>query len=299
MESDLIQKPVDSLHTELQELKRRTSSMKIEISNLHRQIEETVKARDALNAEVKQISNEVKELKNKRDSLNAKVRELKQKRDELRNTATEKRQMLSKLLEQARQISDQLEGNMSELSKQVKSLEWYIQTNPLAPKTERNLVARIGLLEAKLVKHKDLKNVRDKLLQLKVEVGALRIAAQTTHQELTKLAEESEKTHITMQQRVKLLTEKKKEADSKHKEFLEQSKHRHDAIAALKSAIARIEEIRSQIGVVTASTKIEKAEKLKSKYKEAAEEKLRSGQKLSFEEFQALMGDTLSDTEEE
>jgi uncharacterized coiled-coil DUF342 family protein len=299
MESDLVQKPVDRLHNELEELKKQTSSKKIEISNLHRQIEETVKARDNLNAEVKQLSNEVKELKNKRDSLNARVAELKLKRDELRNTATEKRQMLSKLLEQARQISEQLEGNMSELSKQVKSLEWYIQTNPLAPKTERNLVARIGLLEAKLVKHKELKTVRDRLLQLKVEVGALRIGAQSTHEELTKLAEESEKTHITMQQRVRLLTEKKKEADAKHKEFIEQSNQRHETIAALKASLARIDEIKSQIGVVTASTRVQKAEKLKSKYKESAEEKMRSGQKLSFEEFQALMGDTLSDSEEE
>lgn len=47
------------------------------------------------------------------------------------------------------------------------------------------------------------------------------------------------------------------------------------------------------------SSKTEKAEKLKSKYKEAANEKLRTGGKLSFEEFQALMGDALSGSDEE
>jgi len=38
---------------------------------------------------------------------------------------------------------------------------------------------------------------------------------------------------------------------------------------------------------------------VKTKYKEAAEEKMRTGGKLSFEEFQALMADTISEGEED
>jgi uncharacterized coiled-coil DUF342 family protein len=38
---------------------------------------------------------------------------------------------------------------------------------------------------------------------------------------------------------------------------------------------------------------------VKSKYKEAAEEKMRTGGKLSFEEFQALMADSATEGEEE
>jgi uncharacterized coiled-coil DUF342 family protein len=59
-----------------------------------------------------------------------------------------------------------------------------------------------------------------------------------------------------------------------------------------------MDQIRAQIREVKPS-KVEKGEKVKSKYKEAANEKLRTGGKLSFEEFQALMGDSLSDSDDE
>ncbi|MGO9644974.1 MAG: hypothetical protein ACLPY5_09530, partial [Candidatus Bathyarchaeia archaeon] len=203
------------------------------------------------------------------------------------------------LLEQARKSSEQLQGNMSELYKQIKRLEWYIQTNPLQPKTERSIIGKIAELEASLVKHKALKNVRDKLLQLRVEVGALRMQAQSTHDELTKLAKESEKVHATMQETVKVLSQKKKEADSKHALFLEQSKLRHEAIVSLRTGLIRVEKIRSEIGEIQVTSTAEKAEKIRSKHKEAANEKLRSGRRLSLEEFQALMADAASDSDEE
>lgn len=299
MESKTIQTPVDLLYQEMQELRAQNTGKKTEISNLRKLTEESARIRDELNAQVKELSSKVRELKSKRDTLNAKVKELKQKRDELRAAASQKREMLSKLLEQASQVSEQLQGNMSDLSKQVKRLEWYLQTNPLDPRTERNVVAKIGELEAHLAKHKGLKSVREKLLRLKVEVAALRMQAQSTHEQLTSLAEESETVHTAMQEVLKVLTTKKREADEKHAAYIELSKQRHDTVNILKRNLTRIDEIRSLIGDVKVSSKTEKAEKLKSKYKEAANEKLKTGGKLSFEEFQALMGDTFSDSEDE
>jgi len=299
MHSDKIQTSIEHLYRELEGLKQNNAGKKAQIAQLREQIEAAITQRDTLNAEVKEISNKVRELKSMRDALNAKVKELKQKRDELRNAASEKRQMLTRLLEQARGISEQVQGSMSELSRQIRQLEWYIQTNALAPKTERNLIAKIGTLEANLTKHKGLGNVRDKLLRLRIEVGALRIQAQSTHEELTKIAQESEEVHTSMQELVKNLTEKKREADQKHAEYLELSKERHEIVGALKRNLVRIDEIRAQIGETRTSSKVEKAEKLKSKYRESANEKLRTGGKLSLEEFQALMADTLSDSDED
>ncbi len=298
MTSSMIQTPVDSLYRELEELKTRNASKKAEINLLRKQIDETVKKRDEFNAEVKKISEEGKKFKSKRDALNARVKELKQKRDQLRAAASQKRETLSKLLEQARQISEQLQGTMSELSRQIKGLEWYIQTNPLAPKTERNIVAKISALEVTLVKHKGLRNVKDKLFQLRIEVGALRLQAQSTHEELTKIAEESEKVHTAMQEQLKALAEKKKEADAMHSKYLEQSQERRNAMAKLNENFDRMDQIRFKIGEAKASPKL-KAEKLKSKYKEAANQKLRTGGKLSFEEFQALMEDSGADSDDE
>jgi uncharacterized coiled-coil DUF342 family protein len=289
----------DNLYHELEELKTSITTKKIEISELRKTVDETLKSRDALNTEVRRASEEIKQLKAKRDSLNARVKQLKQKRDQLQAAASQKRETLAGLLEQARKSSEQLHGNMSELSKQIKRLEWYIQTNPLAPKTERSIVAKIGELEASFVKHKALKNVRDKLLQLRVEVGALRMQAQSTHDELTSLAKESEKVHATMQETVKVLSQRKQEADSKHALFLDQSKERREAIVSLKTSLSRAEQIRSEIGEIQVTSTAEKAEKVKSKYKEAANEKLRAGGRLSLEEFQALMADSTSDSDEE
>jgi uncharacterized coiled-coil DUF342 family protein len=298
MVTQQVQTSVEHLYDELKELRSKNANKQAEINLLEERIDETVAERDALNTEVKRISAEAKNLKSKRDSLNAKVRELKTKRDELRNAAAKKRETLTQLLEQARKISEQLHGSMSDVLTQINRLEWFIQTNPLAPQTERNLVAKIGALEANLAKHKGLKNVRDNLLRLKIDVGALRIQAQSTHGELMKIAEESEKVHVAMQELVKVLAEKKKSADRKHAEYIEHSKQRHDAIVTFENNLERMDVILAQIREAKPS-RVEKAERVKSKYKEAANEKLRTGGKLSFEEFQALMGDSLSDGDDE
>jgi len=299
MDSSTIQTPVDHLYRELEQLKIDNESKRLRIRILRRKIDEIIHERNALNDEVKNISAQVKKVKSERDALNEKVKALKQKRDELRTVAAQKRETLQKLLEQARRTSEQLHGTMSELATQIEQLEWFIQTNPLAQKTERNLVARISALELSLAKHKGLKTVRDKLVTLKVEVGRLRMQAQATHEELTKIAQESEKAHAAMQKLITVLAEKKKTADAKHAEYVEVSKQRVEAANALKANLQRIDQIRTQIGEAKISSKIEKAERVKSKYKETANKKLRAGKKLSFEEFQALIGDTLSDSDEE
>ncbi len=298
MSSDIIQTPVDSLYQKLDALKDQNAASKAKLNLIRRRIDETVRKRDALNTEVKHTSEDIRKLKAKRDSLNAKVKELKEERDASRAVAAQKREALSKLLEQARHISEQLQGSMSELSRHIQGLEWFIQTNPLAPKTERNLVGKIAALEVNLAKHKGLRNVKDKLFQLRVEVGALRLQAQATHEELTKIAGESEKIHAAMQALVKELAEKRKEADARHSEYLEQNQEWRTVAAHLKENMELIDQTRTQIGQAKTLPKL-KAEKLKSKYKEAANEKLRTGGKLSFEEFQALMEDSGSESEDD
>lgn len=297
MDSSLIQTPVDSLYQELETLKQKNAATKAQLASLRERIDDLVKERDALNAEVRRTSDEIKQVKAKRDSLNARVKELKSKRDALREVASQKREVLSKLLEQAKGISEQLQGSVSELSRQIKSLEWFLQTNPLSTKAERNLVAKISALEVGLVKHKGLRNVKDKLFQLRIEVGGLRLQAQTTHEELTKIAEESEKVHEQMQELVKVLVARKKEADTKHREYLEKNQERRDVLAELRSNLERLDKIRAQIGEARIIPKL-KGERVKMKYKEAATEKVRTGGKLSFEEFQALMEDTGSEDDE-
>jgi len=300
MDSEVIQTSLDSLYRELDDLRAKNAARKADIANLRKRIDESADERDQLNAEVKQLSDEVRKLKSQRDALNGRVKELKLKRDELRTQAAEKRETLSKLLDQTQQMSEQLRGSVSELYHQINSLEWYIQTNPLAPKTERNIIAKISALELNLAKHKGLRNVKDKLLQLRVEVGALRIQAQATHAELTKTAEESEKVHKSMYELAKKLIEKKKEADSKHAQFLGLNQERREAVNKLRESLDRIDQLRTKIGETKESQSPRlKGEKVKSKYKEAATEKMRTGGKLSFEEFQALMEDQVSDTDED
>jgi len=300
MSTEVIQTSLDNLYRELDDLKTKNAARKADIANLRKRIDESADERDGLNAEVKKLSDEVKKLKSQRDALNGRVKQLKLKRDELRTQAAEKRESLTKLLDQTHLMSEQIKGSVSELYRQINSLEWYIQTNPLAPKTERNIIAKISILEHDLAKHKGLRNVKDKLVQLRVEVGALRIQAQATHAELMKIAEESEKVHKSMYELAKKLIERKKEADAKHARFLDLNQERREAVSKLRENLERIDQLRTKIGETKESQSPRlKGEKVKSQYKEAATEKMRTGGKLSFEEFQALMEDSGSDTDED
>jgi uncharacterized coiled-coil DUF342 family protein len=103
-----------------------------------------------------------------------------------------------------------------------------------------------------------------------------------------------------MYELAKKLIDKKKEADSKHARFLELNQERREAVNKLRESLDRIDQIRTKIGETKESQSPRlKGEKVKSQYKEAATEKMRTGGKLSFEEFQALMEDSVSDTDED
>ena len=101
-----------------------------------------------------------------------------------------------------------------------------------------------------------------------------------------------------MQELVKTMNSKRKEADSAHSEFLERSQSRREAVNELRANQVRILQLRSKIGEAKQSPRL-KGEKLKSKYKEAASQKVRSGGKLSFQEFQALMEDLGPDDDQD
>jgi uncharacterized coiled-coil DUF342 family protein len=103
-----------------------------------------------------------------------------------------------------------------------------------------------------------------------------------------------------MYELAKKLIEKKKEADSKHAQFLELNQERREAVGQLRESLERIDQLRNKIGETKESQSPRlKGEKVKSKYKEAATEKMRTGGKLSFEEFQALMEDSVSNSDED
>ena len=178
--------------------------------------------------------------------------------------------------------------SLQTLQKELESTEWKIQTTSLSLPEEKELVEKVKRLEIQLRVHKRLRQLKQDMLDLQAEVKALETKNNRCHEKLTKTAQKSQEIHEQMLEKIGKAKELKTEADSLHQKFLqarERAKAVHgevvgilDEVKPLREAVRREEE----------QEKRKNEEALRKKLEKQAREKLKRGEKLTWEEFQIL-----------
>jgi uncharacterized coiled-coil DUF342 family protein len=252
---------------------------------MDQQAKDLARTRDELNAQFQKLREQIQELKEKRDSLNLQVRELKSKREESRKTLLAKRKEADAVKNQIFRLEKKASGSYSDLKRRMDDLEWRIQTNALSPKEEARLISQIKALESRTVFHEKIRELKDRLIMIQAGIGAARLKANEAHEGLSKFAEESEVYHEKMLEAVKQASEVKAKADEAHSEY---AKIRQQADEAHFEYI-KAKESRQRIVVEDQMNRFRKQQAVKEKIEVTAEEKLKRGEKLSFDEFRALV----------
>lgn len=280
---------VQEIFERIQFLEQEASNRRSERDAHVEEAKKWAEKRNELNAEFKKLNDGIKPLREKRDRLNEKVKELKNERDQLRAKLGEKRAELEKLEDQLESLQSHVSGSYTEIKKEIEALEWRIQTNPLKPKDEHRLIAQIKQLEAQLPAHEKIREIRQKMNSLKVEMNAIRLGAEQIHQKLTDFAKESETYHKQMTDLMKPAGEFRARADEAHKNFLDFRTKADWAHQEFISNMVEIKQLRQQVHQVENEARSKKEEEILRKTEESATEKLKRGEKLSFEEFKTLI----------
>jgi len=241
--------------------------------------------RDDLNEQFQRLKQRIQELKERRDSLNLHVRELKEKREEARKRLDAKRDEAESVKNAINSLEKRASGSYSGLKKGMQELEWKIQTNPLSTKEEARLIAQIKKLEAQVVVYDKIRELRDKMIMLQAEINAARIVANEAHEELSGVAKESEVYHEKMIEVVKQASDLKSKADEAHLGYAEIKRQADEAHLEYIKA----KESRQKMIMEDQMTRLKKQQQVRKKVEDIAEEKLKRGEKLSLDEFRALV----------
>jgi uncharacterized coiled-coil DUF342 family protein len=273
-------------------INQQLASLGEQITNTNAEAQKHVEKRNKLNEQFKKLRLDIRELKNERDNLNEKVKTLKQQRDEVRakiRASIDELKVHSQKITELKKKTPRV-GRRG-MQRELEDIEWKIQTTTLDMREEKRLVENVKQLETHLNIYKKIDVHAKKIAELRKELKSLEAAAESAHQELTKMAERSQYIHAKM---IGKITESKKikdEADSLHSAYVqakEQTKPLHEEFKRLLENRKKLQDAMREED----KRRKKKTEKiLKEKLEIQARKKLQRGEKLSLDEFKLLAED--------
>ncbi len=279
----------DPLKQRIEKLDRKLASLTEELDRLNLKARGWAEKRNSVRRQIKALRTKVAELKEKRDELNERVRELKSLREQARVERREKHNQILKLKEKLRRLAEQKSiRSMHDVKSEIEKLEWKIQTTSLPVHEEKMLIDEVRALEIQLSTHKQIRELEERLLELRAEEKALETKAKLHHKRLTELAKQSQGFHEKMTETLGEIQAFRAEADDAHQKYVEikqqaQALHR-ERVELLRQANSHKQKIRE----AEEEKQLKRQRELHKELVEKALEKLERGEKLSWEEFKVL-----------
>jgi len=280
---------LENIEKRVDELNRERSALKGKLDKLNSEAMKWAEKRDTIHERIKKLRIEDGELKGKRDALNEKVRELKGLRNTARNARKEKHVKILTLREELRALAkNKPPRSMHEVEEEIESLEWKIQTTPLAFREEKALIDQVRPLEAQLLVYKRMQKLKDNIFKLKRESEELEVEAELYHEKLSELAEQSQAFH---EMRIKALNQIraiKVEADVAHQKYVWTKEQAQDLRQKYVELSRQIESLEQKLRQAEEEKRAERQTELLKELEDRAREKLKRGEKLTLEEFKIL-----------
>ncbi|MBU4300010.1 MAG: hypothetical protein ABIF85_04435 [Nanoarchaeota archaeon] len=227
------------------------------------------KKRDDLNESVKKLiseskqsysgleklRNDLREKKAQRDAENKIIQGYKAKRDAVNERLKKERDALNKIREELNQIKRASLENPKNIEKEIKRLEWDVQTKHLNAKAEDALWGKINALRRELKSMDTYTNKKDELKNSRKAVRIIEKEARDIHKlvmehsekseiyhrELLAIFEDIKKMDDILPELTKSIMEAKSAADEAHNEYLDAKgisrKHRDTYDAATRKEL--------------------------------------------------------------
>ena len=249
---------------------------------------ENAKKRDGLNLKTKEQLNEASVLREKRDELNRQVSELKVKRNDVNSQASKVYAQVDVLRK-----NENIDGGRSitELRREIETLELRQQTEVLTMDKERRVVDRIKELYEEFNRKKEVLDHNLELRELLNIAQKLSDEATQYHREVKVLADDAQTNHDRMIEAYKLADATRSSADKHHKEFIkaqETADEHHSQFLKSQKEVRDYDKVIGQLRRKSRDARVEKdQEEIKEKAKTVFEQ-FQNGEKISTEDLMLL-----------
>jgi len=279
----------ESTTLKIEELNRELNELKQERDKLNNEARVWAEKRNAIHEQIKTLRAEAKHLKEKRDDINQKVKELKGLREQAKSEQKEKRAQISKIKEKMQVAMKKKPSRpMIDIQKDIDSLEWKIQTTSMPVKEEKVFVDQIRILESQRTIHKQIQELNDTLIELRTEEKALATKAKLHHEALAKLAEQGQEFHKQMLELLTKAQNLKSEADAAHQKHVEFRQKANEVHQKFLEVLEQINSLKLEIKQKDEEQQAKRQQELREEVVKKAHEKMKRGEKLTWEEFQLL-----------
>ena len=271
------------------ELNRELDMLKGAQDKLRNEALKWAEKRDQLNEEIRAVRLEAQNYKERRDELNYEVHRLKSLRqvnsDEYRKTLEELKSLRQKMREAAARLPQKCSKS---LEAEIKKIEWKIQTESLSLAEESKLIEQVKTLERQFAPYSEIRDKKDKIEKLQKKAQATRDEMIIYSKKISDIAKESQKFHERMTGKLEKVKELKVKADEMHRQYMENKDKANELHTKYAEILTQIKALRQTIQEKEAKAKAKQYADLLDKLERDALEKLKSGEKLTFEEFKIL-----------
>jgi len=274
----------------IEELYRRLNVLKAERDDLNKKAQTWAERRNRIHEEIRKIRLLIRDLKQRRDSLNKEVKHLKA----LRKVELERRDEILEEIRELRKERNRIAAgkpprSQSYLENQIKRIEWKIQTEPLPLDAERKLIDQIKILEAQLEVYRRIGSINNKIAELRKEADKLKAEALNYRSRILEISAESQEFHLKMLKRIEEAKELKAKADEMHQRYAENKEKVKAINLEIKKTLGEIRSIRELLKSEEEKERRRRESDLQRQTEEKALEKLKRGEKLTFDEFKILL----------
>ncbi len=273
----------------IEELNLRLADYNKERDRLVAEADELIEKRDRLNERFRNIRLETSKLREERDTANFRVRELKLERSEIKENLHSAIEELKKLRQNVKVLAQtKPQRNSPSLKKELDSIEWKIQTSSLSLEEEKELIEQVKPLEAQLNVYKKLDKIHGQIREIESRVHSSAGEQKSLHNQITQIAQKSQQTHEEMLKKIEEAKKTKTQADEAHRLLglvREKQKPLKDSIQNIHR---EINEVKGEIRDEETAERQRNEGLLLEDLEKTAREKLKRGEKLSWEEFQIL-----------
>jgi uncharacterized coiled-coil DUF342 family protein len=277
-----LQQKIEELYLNLKEITQQKREAEIDARKFREE-------KKSIDEKIRRLREEADELKKQRDNLNFKVQELKTLREKAKNERKEKISMILQLKETLRLLETKKpEKSRQALENEIQKLDWKLQTTPMTAQEERPIIERLKQLEAQLHVYKQLASIKETIKELRRGVNELTIKANQYHGELYANASQSQHLHRRRLEIIMKMKELKTQANIMHHKFI-QAKQKAAVLSEHCSQImVQIDALKREQSRIEEEKRVEKEKETLSEIERKAREKLKRGQKLTWEEFKII-----------
>ncbi len=282
----------EQLLGKIQEIRVQLASLRIQITKSEQEAKHWKQKRDAAHEQTRNLRSQIELDRENRDSLNSQVSALKIQRNETRDQIREKIERIQSLRQQLAMLQENAPRiDVENLRREIKVLEWKIQTSSLTLEEEAPLINKVGELELQLETQNKIDMARVEIAELQEEIDEANQEASILHEKISDLAEQSQGFHKKMTESLQQLNNLRDEANSYHQEFIQRINDLEIARKDRAKAKTQLRTLNSELRSRETAERNAKESTTKEAVKKEAQKKLKKGEKLTFEEFKLVLDD--------